>query len=196
MTTLSDFEFFRIQIQVVNNALRFFSKGAYCLYRKPHHFCGLSFRSSANRRVRSCCASPALRPIERFILPRIVAQSCYKNRAILLPEITLSSGVPVHGVCPLKHDDSVLIIIIVVIKPAGSDDSVEICPQALTRRSEHFQSWTSVRWFQLLSRSVTPIVVIRAMRTGVSSEYSQNVTYTAVIYCSGANTSPDHRSRV
>ena len=58
MTTLLDFWIFRIQIQVVNNALRFFSRGILSISKTPSFFCGLSFRSSANRGVRSCCASP------------------------------------------------------------------------------------------------------------------------------------------
>lgn len=101
MTTLLDFWIFRIQIQVVNNALRFFSKGHIVYIENPIIFLWIIIPQLCKQRSEILlCFSSLCDQFERFIFCRIVAQSCYKNLGDLLPEITPSSGVPAWRLSP------------------------------------------------------------------------------------------------
>lgn len=58
MTTLLDFEFFEYRFRSLITHSGSSVRGILSISKTPSFFCGLSFRSSANRGVRSCCASP------------------------------------------------------------------------------------------------------------------------------------------
>ncbi len=109
MTTLLDFWIFRIQIQVVNNALRFFSKGHIVYIENPIIFLWIIIPQLCKQRSEILlCFSSLCDQFERFIFCRIVAQSCYKNLGDLLPgDNTIFRRSRMASV-PLKHDDSVL----------------------------------------------------------------------------------------
>lgn len=77
MTTLLDFWIFRIQIQVVNNALRFFSKGHIVYIENPIIFLWIIIPQLCKQRSEILlCFSSLCDQFERFIFCRIVAQSC------------------------------------------------------------------------------------------------------------------------
>ncbi len=67
----------------------------------------------------------------------------------------------------LQHNDFVLIII-VVVKPAGPDDGVGMATRPDQTFGASFPVMNLSTLIPVLSRSVTPIVVIKLMRTGVS----------------------------
>lgn len=130
----------------------------------------------------------ALRPVRTFyFLPHRCSELLQEPGRFAPGDNTIFRRSRMASV-PLKHDDSVLIII-VVIKPAGSDDSVDMP----TGSDQAFRASLPVMNFSTLIPATEPLSYANRCHQGDANrcihEYSQNVTYTAVIYCSGANTS-------
>lgn len=101
MTTLLDFWIFRIQIQVVNNALRFFSKGHIVYIENPIIFLWIIIPQLCKQRSEILlCFSSLCDQFDVLFFAASLLRCCYKNWAICSREITPSSGVPAWRLSP------------------------------------------------------------------------------------------------
>ncbi len=110
---------------------------------------------------------PLVQPPVRtfYFFCRIVTQGADQNPGDLLSGYHAIFRRSRMASIALQHNDFVLIII-VVVKPAGPDDGVGMATRPDQTFGASFPVMNLSTLIPVLSRSVTPIVVIKLMRTG------------------------------
>lgn len=98
-------------------------RGILSMSKTPSFFCGSSVCRSANSGVRSCGASPRSATSSNVFFCLVVGQGTDQNLCDLLPGYYTIFQCSRVATIPLKHNDPVFIII-VVIKPAAPDDGI------------------------------------------------------------------------